>query len=98
MLLQAILGIRQDALRGKLYVDPALPDWMPDVTLRDLRLGRQRFDIRFWRDGHDSVFKVLKGRQDAVVRLEAEGGRFKPAAGPHSSRSKLSRRRIPKAR
>ena len=39
MLLQAMLGLQQDAPRGKLYVDPALPDWLPDATLTDLRLG-----------------------------------------------------------
>jgi glycogen debranching enzyme len=66
MLLQAMLGLQQDAPRGKLYVDPALPDWLPDVTLTDLRLGRRRFDIRFWRDGKDTVFKVLKGKPNAV--------------------------------
>src|SRR6266699_1592528 len=69
MLLQAMLGLQQDAPRGKLYVDPALPDWLPDVTLTDLRLGRRRFDIRFWRDGKDTVFKVLKGKPDAVERM-----------------------------
>jgi glycogen debranching enzyme len=69
MLLQAMLGVQQDAPRGKLYVDPALPDWLPDVTLLDLRLGRQRFDIRFWRDGKDTVFEVLKGKVDAVERV-----------------------------
>jgi glycogen debranching enzyme len=66
MLLHAMLGLQQDAPRGKLYVDPALPDWLPDVTLTDLRLGRQRFDIRFWRDGNDTLFEVLKGKKDAV--------------------------------
>ncbi len=66
VLLQAILGLQQDAPRGKLYVDPALPDWMPDVTLIDLRLGRRRFDIRFWRDGKDTKFDVLKGHREAV--------------------------------
>jgi glycogen debranching enzyme len=69
MLLQAMLGLRQDAPRGKLYVDPALPDWLPDVTLMDLRLGRRRFDIHFWRDGKDTAFKVLKGKPDAVERM-----------------------------
>src|SRR5258708_2713818 len=69
MLLQAMLGLRQDAPRGKLYVDPALPDWLPDVTLMDLRLGRRRFDIHFWRDGKETVFKVLKGKPDAVERM-----------------------------
>ena len=66
MLLQAMLGLQQDAPRGKLYVDPALPDWLPDVTLTDLRLGRQRFDIRFWRDGKNTLFKVLADKQDSV--------------------------------
>ena len=33
MLLQAMLGLQQDAPRGKLYLDPALPDWLPDITL-----------------------------------------------------------------
>ena len=59
-------GLQQDAPRGKVYVDPALPDWLPDVTLTDLRLGRQRFDIRFWRQEKDTLFKVLKGKRDSV--------------------------------
>jgi hypothetical protein len=42
---EAMLGLQQDARRGKLYVNPALPDWLPDVTLTDLRLGKRRFDI-----------------------------------------------------
>jgi hypothetical protein len=69
MLLQAMLGLQQDAPRGKLYVDPALPDWLPDVTVTDLLLGRQRFNIHFWRDGKDTVFKVLKGKADAVEKM-----------------------------
>jgi hypothetical protein len=69
MLLQAMLGIQQDAPHGKLYVDPALPDWLPDVTLTDLRLGRRRFDICFWRNGKDTLFKVTKGKHDAIERM-----------------------------
>jgi glycogen debranching enzyme len=72
MLLQAMLGLQQDAPRGKLYVDPALPNWLRDVTLTDLRLGRKRFDIRFWREGKDTVFQVLKGNSDAVERMSIE--------------------------
>jgi glycogen debranching enzyme len=68
VLLQAMLGIHQDAPRGKLYVDPALPPWLPDVKLIDLRLGRRRFDIRFWRDGKETQFEVLKGKRSAVER------------------------------
>jgi glycogen debranching enzyme len=65
------LGLQQDAASGKLYVDPALPAWLPDVTLTDLRLGQERFEIRFWRDGDDTNFEVLKGRKDAVMRMSA---------------------------
>jgi glycogen debranching enzyme len=68
VLLQAMLGLHQDAPRGKLYVDPALPAWLPDVKLIDLRLGRRRFDIRFWRDGKETLFEVLKGKRSAVER------------------------------
>jgi glycogen debranching enzyme len=67
-LLQAMLGIQQDAPRGKLYVDPVLPVWLPDVTLTDLRLGRRRFNIRFWRDGKGTLFEVLRGNRNAVER------------------------------
>jgi hypothetical protein len=35
----------------------------------DLRLGRRRLDIHFWRDGKDTAFKVLKGKPDAVERM-----------------------------
>ena len=78
MLLQAMQGLQQDPPRGKLYVDPALPDWLPNVTLTDLRLGGQRFDIRVWRDGKDTLFKVLTGKRDSVewrsVALSARTG------------------------
>ncbi|MGA7807224.1 glycogen debranching N-terminal domain-containing protein [Bradyrhizobium sp.] len=67
-ILQAMLGLQQDAPAGKLYVDPALPAWLPDVKLIDMRLGRQRFDIRFWRDGKETQFEVLKGKGSAVER------------------------------
>jgi glycogen debranching enzyme len=70
-LLQAMLGLQQDAPRGKLYVDPALPAWLPDMTLIDLRLGRRRFDIRFWRDGKETLFEVLRGKGSAVEQKAA---------------------------
>jgi glycogen debranching enzyme len=69
MLLQAMLGLQLDGPRGKLYVDPALPDWLRDITLSGLRLGRRRFDIRFWRDGKDTKYEVLTGKHDAVERM-----------------------------
>lgn len=64
--LSTMLGVQLDAPHGKLYVDPALPDWLPDVETFGLRVGEQSFDIRFWREGELSLWKVLRGNPDAV--------------------------------
>jgi glycogen debranching enzyme len=67
VLLQTMLGILPDAPEGVLYVDPALPHWLPDVTLIDLRLGKKTFDVRFWRDGSETKFEVLRGDPKSIV-------------------------------
>ena len=77
-LLQAILGFMPDAPRGKLHVDPLLPEWLPDLTVLDLHVGRHRFDIRFWREGRDTQFEVLQGDPKAVER-SSFGAQFQPA-------------------
>jgi hypothetical protein len=33
-----------------------------------MHIGKQRFDIRFWRDGDQTQFEVLKGNPKAVER------------------------------
>ena len=61
MLTQALLGFVPDAPHNKLYVDPCLPAWLPDLTVHDLRIGKHMLDIRFWRDGEQTSFGVIKG-------------------------------------
>jgi glycogen debranching enzyme len=61
MLTQALLGFLPDAPRNKLYVDPSLPAWLPDLTVRDLRIGNHKLDIRFWTEGGQTAFDVIKG-------------------------------------
>jgi glycogen debranching enzyme len=41
-LLQAILGITADAPNKRFYVNPSLPHWLPDITLRRLEIGNAR--------------------------------------------------------
>jgi glycogen debranching enzyme len=36
-----------DAEGSRLYVNPALPDWMPEITVNNLRVGGGSLDIRF---------------------------------------------------
>jgi glycogen debranching enzyme len=60
-LLQALLGLQADAPRGRLSVDPALPDWLPDLALLGLRVGSATVDLRCWREAD-------RTRWDAAVR------------------------------
>jgi glycogen debranching enzyme len=78
-LLQAILGFRPDAPQGRLHVDPLLPEWLPDLTVLDLRVGKHRFDIRFWRADNKTRFEVLQGDPKAVLRSPF-GGQFESFA------------------
>jgi glycogen debranching enzyme len=70
MLTQALLGFLPDAPRDKLYVDPSLPTWLPDLTVRDLRIGKHKLDIRFWTEGGETAFEVIKGDPKVVERCD----------------------------
>ena len=70
MLTQALLGFLPDAPRNKLYVDPSLPQWLPDLAVYDLHLGKHKLDIRFWREGEDTAFEVIKGDPKLVERCD----------------------------
>lgn len=51
-----------------LHIDPVLPEWLPQLTIRDLQVDENVFDLRFWRDGDATRFETLKGDSLAVVR------------------------------
>jgi glycogen debranching enzyme len=73
--LQAILGFQPDAPRGRLYIDPALPAWLPDLTVMDLQVGNGNFDLRFWRDGEKTRWEVLRGDHQAIEHRSYASGR-----------------------
>ena len=58
MLTQAMLGFMPDAPHNKLYVDPWLPEWLPDLTIQDVRIGRHKLAIRFWRKAERRTFRL----------------------------------------
>ncbi len=68
MTLHAMLGLQPDAPNSRLGLDPALPPWIPDLTLLGLRLGPHSFDIEFRRKESGTTFKVLRGDPDLIVR------------------------------
>ena len=69
-LVQAILGLRADAPRQRFYVDPKLPKWLPDVTLRGLAVGKARLDVRVWRDGDSTRWEASVREGQIEVRQE----------------------------
>ena len=56
-LIAVLCGIHAitDASGSRLYVDPALPDWLPELTIGNLRAGSGAAAIRF----HGNEVEVL---------------------------------------
>ena len=57
-LLRAILGLHADAPNGRLYLDPALPAWLPELTLRGLAVGKAKVDLRFSLEGEATKWEA----------------------------------------
>ena len=72
--LQAILGFQPDAPHDKLYLDPCLPGWLPDLVVKDLRVGQRQFDLRFWREGRTSRWEVTKGDASNAAQRDFASG------------------------
>ena len=71
-LLQALLGLYPYAPLKMLVIDPHLPAWLPELTLRDLRVGKACVTIRFRRgkDGRTS-YRILEKRGTLHVVRQA---------------------------
>jgi len=71
-LVQTSLGLYPFApLQALALVRPRLPTWAPEVTLRNLRVGRATLDIRFQRRPDGSASHKVLRRRGAVLVVEA---------------------------
>ncbi len=80
-LVRTLLGVQPLATRRTLIVDPALPAWLPQLTLRDVQCGDARATLRFERcqDG-TTAFDVITAPGIRVVRPpESEPGQDRVA-------------------
>ena len=50
LIVQTILGLIPIAAARTLVLDPILPAWIPELILRDLRVGDAKATLRFWRE------------------------------------------------
>ncbi len=69
-MIRTILGLRADAPHKRLYVNPTLPDWIPDIELEHMRAGPCTIDIRFWREGDNSRWEVKDIKADKGTAKE----------------------------
>jgi glycogen debranching enzyme len=72
MLLQAMLGLFPDAPRGVLHVrNPVLPDFLRELTIKRLRVGRSRLALQFRRHGDRTLANVL-GMSGEPIQVHIE--------------------------
>lgn len=66
---QALAGLTPLAPLDTLVVDPALPDWLPDLTIRNLQVGSRRVSLSLHRDASGAVeHRILEGGDGLTVR------------------------------
>jgi glycogen debranching enzyme len=62
-LVQSMLGLYPYAPLHALFLDPQLPDWLPEITLSNLHVGKAVVAIRFFREKNgSSSYEVLDKR------------------------------------
>ena len=71
LLLQTILGITAEAPAHALRLDPTLPEWLPEVIVTNLQVGRDRVAIRFKGSGEDSSYEILDNKGDLAITGKA---------------------------
>lgn len=69
--LQALLGLHADAPNNCLNLNPSLPDQIPDLTLKGLKVGSGSVDLRFWREGDKTRWEVVSQQGNIEVRQKA---------------------------
>lgn len=57
-MLRTMLGLRADAPNKRLYVNPTLPEWLPEIELKHVTVGPCFISLHFWRDGDASRWEV----------------------------------------
>lgn len=63
LVVQSLLGIVPFAHHELLLVDPVLPSWLPELIVRDMRVGQAMVTLRAWRNDNGTTdYEVLHKR------------------------------------
>ena len=67
-IVQALVGIYPYAPLNILFLDPWLPEWLPEITLEDLRVGNAQVTLHFRRDKNGNTsYRVIELEGDLHV-------------------------------
>ncbi|HEY9597210.1 MAG TPA: glycogen debranching N-terminal domain-containing protein [Cyanophyceae cyanobacterium] len=58
LLIRTMFGLDADAPHRRLKVQPSLPNWLPDLELKNLGVGDAKVGLRFWREGARTRWEV----------------------------------------
>jgi glycogen debranching enzyme len=59
-MIQGMLGIYPYAPMELLLLDPQLPEWLPELTVKNLKIGKAAIDLRFYREEDGSSdYRIL---------------------------------------
>jgi glycogen debranching enzyme len=66
---RVLLGLEPDVPGGRVYIDPALPPWCPQLQLDNVRVGTWRLSVAAWRraDGSSEAHVEVEGGRLAVL-------------------------------
>ena len=68
-LIQAMLGLWTYAPLNVVLVDPVLPEWLPELVLRDVQVGRSRVSLHFKRERDGTTDYRILSREGRVHML-----------------------------
>jgi glycogen debranching enzyme len=81
-LMQAMLGLQPFAPLRILFVDPYLPEWLPELTLSGLRVADAVVSIRFFRKANgNSSYEILETRGSLHVIRQPSPWSFTASLG-----------------
>ncbi len=68
--IRIMLGLEADAPNRQLRLHPILPEWLPDVVLTNLEVGQAKVDLRFWREGEQTKWEVMKNDGELEIYID----------------------------
>lgn len=71
-LMATLLGLEADAPAGRLRVRPALPEWLPELSVRNLTVGQAKVDLRVLRNADGAHELDVQDARGAPLEVDLE--------------------------